>query len=237
MSTTRRWGIGAAIAALVILAAGWFLLVKPQKSKVNDLHQQAAAQQATNQQLTTKIAALQAEAKNHAQEQRILDKFATQIPDTAGEPSLIRALSQAAKGSGVDLVKIAPAEATAAGGSSAASGTIGAAPTAGALYALPMQLTVTGVYANLESFFSAIEHLPRAFLVSDFKMGPATDDQTGDLPANALQATIDTSVFFSTPSTTTGTATSSTAAPGASSTTNPAAPAADPARNAAGETS
>jgi Tfp pilus assembly protein PilO len=242
MSTTRRWGIGAGLAALVILAAGWFLLVKPQKAKVTDLHDQTTAQLQTNQTLVTKINALEAEAKNNAQEQRILEKFATQIPDTAGEPALIRAISQAAKGAGVTLVKIAPAAAQSVGGSSTAGQTLGAAPTGGALFSLPVAVSVVGVYANMESFFSAIEHLPRAFRVESFKFAPATSTPgSTDLPPNALTASIQTAVFYSTPSTTTGTASSTTTpAPGstpATDATNPAAPAADVARNAAGETS
>jgi Tfp pilus assembly protein PilO len=240
MSTTRRWGIGAALAALVILAAGWFLLVKPQKAKVTDLHDQTTAQLQTNQTLLTKINALEAEAKNNAQEQRILEKFATQIPDTAGEPALIRAISQAAKGSGVALVKIAPSAAQSVGGSSTAGQSLGAT-TGGALFSLPIEVSVVGVYANMESFFSAIEHLPRAFRVNSFKFVPATSsDAKVSLPPNALTATIQTAVFYSTPSTTTGTASSTAPASGSTPTTdatNPAAPAADAAGNAAGETS
>jgi Tfp pilus assembly protein PilO len=242
MSRTRRWSIGAALVGLVILAAGCFLLVKPQKAKVTDLHAQTAQQQMTNQQLVTKIQALEAQAKNNAQEQRILEKIATQIPDTADEPSLIRALSQAAKGSGVDLVSITPAAATALSASTPTSQTLGgASTTGGALYSLPLALSVTGVYANMESFFSALEHLPRAFRVTSFKFAPAsTGASSGSgLSANALTASIQTSVFYSTPSTTAGTSTP--ASPGASTTTttttNPAAPAADAAGNAAGETS
>ncbi|HVT65159.1 MAG TPA: type 4a pilus biogenesis protein PilO [Mycobacteriales bacterium] len=237
MSTTRRWGIGAGLAAVVILAAGWFLLVKPQKAKVNDLHAQTAAQQVTNQTLVTKITALEAAAKNNAQEQRILDKIATQIPDTAQEPALIRALSQAAKGSGVDLSEITPSAAAALSGSSTTTETLGATGSGGELYSLPLQLTVTGAYANVESFFSALEHLPRAFRVSSFSFAPAGTGPNVHAPANAISATIQTAVYYSTPSTTTAAAAPETSAAPTDGATNPAAPAADAASNAAGETS
>lgn len=256
MSQTRRWGIGAALLALVILAAGYFLLVKPQKSKVSDLHTQAATQNEQNAQLRTKIEALQAEAKNNAQEQRILEKFATQIPDTADEPSLIRSLSQTARGAGVDLGGITPgAPATLTAAPDASTQSLGATTTAGAgqLFSLPLTLTVTGAYSNLESFFSELEHLPRAFLVNSFTFTPAppntstTGGATSTVAPNALSATIQTSVFYSTPSATAITsaatpppapATSPAAgAPAPSSTTNPAAPAVGVARQGAGETS
>ena len=76
MTMTRRWAIGTAIAAVVILAAGWFLLVKPQKAKVSDLHTQTASQEQQNQLLLTQISALQAEQKELPKQQQILQKFA-----------------------------------------------------------------------------------------------------------------------------------------------------------------
>lgn len=254
MSATRRWVTGAALAALVILAAGWFLVVKPQKSKVSDLHEQTAAQNATNAQLLTKITALQAEAKNNAQEQRILEKFATQIPNSAAEPALIRTLTQTANGSGVDLTSITPGEPTTlSAASGATSQTLGAAPPpGGSLFSLPLALSVTGPYANLESFFHGIEQLPRAFLVNSFTLGPASGGTSSDanLGPNALTASIATSVFYSdapvtippaassTPPTTASTSatTGASSAPDTSSTSNPAAPAAGVARHAASET-
>jgi Tfp pilus assembly protein PilO len=253
MSAQRRWVIGTAIAVVVILAAGWFLLVKPQHAKVTDLHSQTAAQEQTNQTLTTKIAALQAEAKNNAQEQRILEKFVTQIPDTAAEPSLIRTLTQTAKGAGVDLVSITPGAPIAVGAaSSAATQSLGStAASGGSLFKLPLALQITGAYSNVESFFAGLEHLPRAFLVSSFTVAPATSG-TGtahELAPDALTASVTTAVFYSTPSTTAAPTTSipeggtsgaggtGASSPDTTSTTNPAAPATDEARHAAGETS
>jgi len=255
MSAQRRWSIGTAIAVVVILAAGWFLLVKPQHAKVTDLHSQTAAQEQTNQTLTTKITALQAEAKNNAQEQRILEKFVTQIPDTAAEPSLIRTLTQTAKGAGVDLVSITPGAPTPVGATAAAAAqTLGSSPVAsgGSLFKLPLALQITGAYSNVESFFAGLEHLPRAFLVSSFTVAPATTGgggATSELPPNALTASVTTAVYYSTPSTTAAPTTSIPAggtsgaggtgasSPDTTSTTNPAAPATDEARHAAGETS
>jgi Tfp pilus assembly protein PilO len=241
MSAQRRWTIGAAIAAFVILVAGWFLLVKPQKAKVTDLHEQTAAQTATNQQLLTKISALQAQAKNNAQEQRILEKFASQIPDAVDEPSLLRSLSATAKGAGVDLVSVTPGSPSQVG-SSGATATLGSAAPSGALFTLPLTLSVTGAYANVESFFAGVEHLPRAFRVSDFTVTPAAGNGVGALAPNSLTASITTAVFYSTPSTTATTAAPSTGTgdqttPSAASTDNPAAPAVDKARQGAGEVS
>jgi Tfp pilus assembly protein PilO len=197
MSLTRRWGVGAAIAALVILAAGWFLLVKPQKSKASDLRTQTATQEQANQLLTTKIQALQAQQKQLPQQQQILEKFATKIPESASQPSLIRALTTTAKASGVDLASITPGAAAPVDAAAGGTATLGAAaPAAATLYSMPIALSVTGSYANLESFFSGLEQLPRAFLVSGFGLTPGGTSNTGEVAANALTATITTAVFY-----------------------------------------
>jgi Tfp pilus assembly protein PilO len=258
MTMTRRWAIGTAIAAVVILAAGWFLLVKPQKAKVSDLHTQTASQEQQNQLLLTQISALQAEQKELPKQQQILQKFATQIPDTADEPSLIRALTQTAKAAGVDLPTITPGAPTALSAAAAGGAQALGAQTAStaSLYSLPLSLTVTGPYSNLESFFAGLEHLPRAFLVSSFNVAPATGaGGPSAAPAiNALTATISTAVFYATGTApipvvspeTTASATPQSAAPAGSTPTttqptdsasNPAASAVGDARHAAGETS
>jgi Tfp pilus assembly protein PilO len=240
MSLTRRWGIGAAIAALVILAAGWFLLVKPQKSKASDLRTQTATQEQANQLLTTKIEALQAQQKQLPQQQQILEKFATKIPESASQPSLIRALTTTAKASGVDLASITPGASTQLDAAAGGTATPGAAAAAAALYSMPITLSVNGSYANLESFFSGLEQLPRAFLVSGFGLTPGGASSTGEAAANALTATITTAVFYAPgtapiPVVTPPAATSSAATPAPASTdaAGATADAKDAAHNAA----
>jgi Tfp pilus assembly protein PilO len=244
MTMTRRWAIGTAIAAVVILAAGWFLLVKPQNSKVSDLHTQTAAQDQQNQVLTTQIEALEAEQKQLPQQQRILEKFATKIPDTAAEPGLIRALSATAKASGVDITAITPGAATQLGSAAGGAATLGAAPASSAsLYSLPLSLTVTGSYANLESFFSGLEQLPRAFMVSGFSLsraGSTAGSSAGGaaLAPNALAASISTEVFYATGTAPIQPATPQTATtPGGTATNTPAPASTDATNPAAGEAS
>lgn len=257
MTTTRRWVIGTAIAVVVILAAGWMLLVKPQKHKVSGLHDQTATQLQANQLLLTQISALQAEQKELPQQQLVLQKFATEIPDTASEPAIIRALTETAKGAGVDLATITPGSPTLvssapATASQSLGGTSTSGASAGTLYSLPLSLAVSGGYSNIESFFSGLEHLPRAFLVSSFNLNPGSTSagsSGGGAVANSLNATISTAVFYATvapvpppatvpqPASTPATGTAPTPAPTTSATANPAASAASAAGNAAGEPS
>jgi Tfp pilus assembly protein PilO len=226
MSITRRWVLLAAVAAVVVLAAGWLLLVKPQQSKVSKLHTETTQQNQANQLLLTQIAALQSEQKQLPQQQLALQKFSTEVPDSVSEPTLIRQLTTAAQHSGVELVSITPGAAAplaAAAGSSTlaapAPTTTGAAPAA-SLYQLPVSLAIVGSYANVEAFFSSLERLPRATLVTGFTVcpentsfgaaacSPVTEPTNKVPPPGSVGATLSATVFY-TPDVTTATATSS----------------------------
>ncbi len=233
MTKTRQWSVFTAIAVLAVLAVGWFLLVKPQNSKVTSLKSQAASQQASNQLLVSQIATLQSEEKQLPQQQQALQKFATQVPTDASEPMIIRQLSAAAAGSGVDLVSITPgaptavaATATAVGGSALTP----AASTGSTLVQLPISLGITGTFPNVESFFQSLEKLPRALLVTGWSLCPDPDTSagsggsvscalpatpTGDtLPTNALGGVLTAYVFYAPPASAT-----TTVAPGVTGTT------------------
>lgn len=198
MTQSRKWMIGTAIACVVILAASWFLLAKPQRSKVASLKEQTAAQQSANSLLLTQISALQAEQKELPQQQLILQKFSTEVPESPAEPTLIRQLSSAANGSGVDLSTITPGTiATLTAPTATGAQSLGAATTSTAapaeLFAMPVTLVISGTYSNIESFFNSLERLPRAMLVSAFSMSPSATAGTG---ANELSATLTASVFY-----------------------------------------
>jgi Tfp pilus assembly protein PilO len=196
----RQWTIVTAIAVIAVFAAGWFLLVKPQKSKSTGLQSQATSQQQANQALQSQIAVLQQQEKNLPQQQAADRKFTTQVPDNAAFPTIIRQLSAAANGSGVDLVSMTPGTATpvvAATSTDGLSGATGTTPTtgttpapgttgttsvpgstslagtttpAGSLVELPIAIGITGSYPNIESFFQSLETLPRALLVTGWSL-------------------------------------------------------------------
>jgi Tfp pilus assembly protein PilO len=194
MTKERRWVVIAAVAVVVILAGGWFLLVKSEKSKVTDLNTQRDTQLAANQTLLTQITALQAQQKQLPQQQLILEKFSTLVPETAAEPTLIRQLTAAAKSAGIDLTSITPGQPAQISVAGPASQTLGAAPaaTAGTLFGLPLSLNVTGSYANIESFLNALERLPRALAITDFALSPTTQNDG----STELTTTLNGSVFF-----------------------------------------
>jgi Tfp pilus assembly protein PilO len=238
MTKTRQWTIFTAIAVIVVLLAGWFLLIKPQSTKASNLRSQAATQQQSNQVLVTQIAALQAEQRQLPQQQQALQKFSTEVPNDASEPAIIRQLSAAAAGSGVNLVSMTPgvASVVAPAGAVPGASTLPAAG-AGTLVQLPIALSILGSYANVESFFQSLEKLPRALLVTGWSLCPTggTSSSSGSVscaapaaPANVTLApntvggTLNAVVFYAPPAGTTGTTVpGSTTAPATTTTTAP----------------
>jgi Tfp pilus assembly protein PilO len=219
MEKMKQWTMLTALGVVGIMAAGWFLLVSPQKAHAKDLQTQATAQQSSTAQLQQQVDQLKQQQKNEPAQQALLNKIATQVPDNPELPVLIRQLSSAAHDAGVSLVSMAPSQPTTVAAAAAAAP---AAPVAGAssaaapaaLAQIPLTIQVSGSYFNIESFFRSVEHLDRAMLVTGFTLDPdanagstsntttgATSGGSGSVAAapDALTAQI-TAVVFESPS-------------------------------------
>jgi Tfp pilus assembly protein PilO len=195
MEKMRQWSILTGVAVVAVFALGWFLLVSPQRSHAASLRSQAASQQSANATLQAQVSQLEQQKKDLPAQQRVLAQIATKIPSNPELPALIRQLSAAAQGAGVDLVSMAPsppALVTSVASTSAAtltgttaSGTTPAAHAkASPLAQIPLSIQVQGSYFNLESFFAAAEKLSRAMLVTQFSMTPAGGAGSGSAPAS-----------------------------------------------------
>src|SRR3954451_15927540 len=110
MTRARQWSVLTAVACLAVLAAGWFISVKPQRTHAASLRNPATQVDQTNQTLGNQIAHLRAQAKDLPAQQRKLGAIATKVPDSPALPALIRQLSAAAEGAGVNLVSLAPGQ-------------------------------------------------------------------------------------------------------------------------------
>lgn len=108
MAKLKQWVALTVVACVAIMAAGWFLLVAPKRSEAADLRTQAADRVSANDQLETELEVLQAKAADLPKEQAELARVSAKLPDDPALPGLIRALLEAAKSSGVDLVSVAP---------------------------------------------------------------------------------------------------------------------------------
>src|SRR3954463_4776948 len=154
MNKTRQWSMLTAVACLAILAAGWFLVVKPQRSHAASLRTQTASVQTSNGQLQSQVNQLKQQQKDLPAQQKLLSQIATKIPDNPALPALIRQLSAAADGAGVNLVSLAPGAPTLAVASAAAPAAVTtkspSAPVASPLAVIPLTVQVQGTYFNVE---------------------------------------------------------------------------------------
>jgi len=203
MSKTRQWVICAALAIVVVMTAGWFLLVSPQRAKAAALRTQTATEQDKSATLRTSLDVLTAQSKRLPSKRAELAKFARLIPSGPALPTMIRALQHAATTAGVTLVSIAPlppapfaasvtpaqpAAAAPPTSASASPAPPAAAPAAGgspsavpptAVTGSPLQsitwnTKVTGSYVELAQFVANLEDLPRLFVVTAYTMSPDT---------------------------------------------------------------
>jgi len=211
-----------AVVCLAVLAAGWFLVIKPQRAHAADLRTQTQGVNANNAKLRSQVAQLRQQQKDLPAQQKQLSQIATKVPDNPALPSLIRQLSAAADGAGVDLLSLAPGQPAIAAAPAGAATTTTATTSTGSsasaavsapLATIPLTVQVQGTYFNVEQFFSAVESLSRSMLVTGFSLTPAagTAGSAGagapgatSLPPGTLSAQITAQVFESPSATTTG---------------------------------
>ena len=224
MEKMRQWTILAGLGVVGVLAAGWFLLVSPQRSHASELRTQAATEQQSTDGLRAQVAQLKQQQKGEPAQQKRLMQIAGQIPDNPQLPVLIRELSAAAHDAGVSLMSLSPSQpslvtGTTAAGAPAAPATSTGAAAAAPLAQIPVGITVTGSYFNIESFFRSLEHLDRALMVTGFTLTPSSgadgssDANTGAMASvpNAVDGEIQ-GVVFESPAVAAATGTTPTAA-------------------------
>ena len=196
----------AALACLVVLAAGWFLLISPQRQKVADLQAQVDQQESTNDSTRSQIASLQALSAQLPEQRAKLAAVKGKVPDQPQLPELVRLLSAAAAESGVELTDITPTAPAAITGADGVSG-------------IDVALKVSGSYVAIEQYQLALEALSRAFLVSGVQVADGGGSSSGNSTsgtssaAGTLTATIDGRVLVGAPAAASATASPAATAP------------------------
>ena len=242
MSKTRTWSMFTALGVVVILLAGWFLLVSPKRSEAAELRAQEVSVQEANERLRLQIETLKVQAEDLPAMQAKLADIKLQLPEDASLPALVRDLTKASVRAGIFLKHVAPgtpallapaaasppaapspaapeagAEDPAAGEAAGGAAAAPAAP-APSLVSIPVSLTLTGTYAELELFLNELHELKRAFLVNSFTLTQPKPEEDNRI----LDLTINGTVFVVPPAAPAPTAAAQPAAPGVA----PAAPAA-----------
>ena len=223
MDKLKQYVTLTVLAAVVILAAGWFLLVSPKKGEAVALQEQAAQQMTANSVLETELQVLRVQAKELPKKQAELARVAAKIPDNPSLPALIRALVAASTSAGVEFVSVTPGPPAALAAAAAAvtpvapaepaAGTATeptapvvrapqAAGTAGELALIPVAINVVGDYFEIEQFLANLENLPRALKVSNLTLVPGSSPTAGATTSTdtgrTLVSTITGSVYMAT---------------------------------------
>lgn len=215
MEKMRQWTLLTAVGIVAVLGAGWFLAVSPQRHHAAELRTQAQSIVSGNATLQQRVAQLEQQKKGLPAQQRRLNQIAAKVPDNPALPALIRQLSTAANGAGVDLVSLSPAQpvamtptaSTPVTTTSTTSTTTAPAAAAPSVMQIPVVIVVRGSYFNIENFFDAVEKLPRAVLIPGWQLsvaqGTGTVSSGGSgsgakaLPDGTLQGQINAMVFES----------------------------------------
>jgi hypothetical protein len=171
----------AGAAVLVVLIAGWLLLVSPQRSKAADLGVKTDETQ-------VQILSTQAYVDNPSTKRAVHDlkRLQRMLPDDPKMSQILRQLSGAADVAGIQLNSITPAAAIASNGGAA----------------VPITLAVAGHYFNLSRFLqllraqaatkgTAIVGSGRLYSVDSiqFSGGGTTPTSAGSSPATTSDGT------------------------------------------------
>ncbi|MGH8880359.1 MAG: type 4a pilus biogenesis protein PilO [Stackebrandtia sp.] len=218
MTMTRKWSLLAAVVVIAILAAGWFLAVAPKRADAQAVRGKVTKQEVANQQLQQQIQALKAQALDLPKQRARIAAIRKQVPDNPALPRLIRDLSGSASKAGLSLDSLAPATPVAVvaptvGGSAPApaASPAASAPAKGttpatspaapesALYYVPVTLTASGEFAEVEQFVNKIEGLKRAFLVTGLQIGAGSEESAADGANPGLEMTLTGRIYLSPP--------------------------------------
>ena len=137
----REVYIIAAIVAVVLIVAWYFLLLSPTRSKISDLNTQITTANAQLERTQVSLTQLQAYKKTAPQSRAEIVRLGKMLPASEGIPSLILELTKTASASGVDLLGI----------------TRGTSQTGSPFGIQIVQLSVSGRFFDVEDFLYRME--------------------------------------------------------------------------------
>jgi type IV pilus assembly protein PilO len=171
MATARArhtWLIGGAIAAGLLVAATWFILIGPLNAASNSRYQQAEDARMRVPTLLSQLTALREQAQSPHVYQQALARARQALPATPASSDFLRELHAAGTSTDVtvsDLLVDLDPEAT----------------THPAAYALPVTVTASGTAEALMDFVNQLQtQQPRAALVDSADLVPAGEGATLD---------------------------------------------------------
>jgi hypothetical protein len=178
--TRRRELLLAGAGALLVLAAGVLLLIRPTQRATAAANAEVDAAVAESQSLRDQIEALEALEPKAAELKARASLARSEFPATPALPSLVDALQDSANLAGVELGTVAPS-------------TPKASTIQPQLAEITTTLDVTGGYFEIQDFLVRLENLvkgadpervpPRSVLVRSVNLSAGSDQGTGDSAA------------------------------------------------------
>lgn len=154
------------VVGVVIAAASWFLLIKPERQKATKAQAQVEVAQAAADGATAQAASAAAARAKYDRDYATVVRLGKAVPTDSDIASLVYQLDQTADESGVDFRSVnvtatASDTGAAAGANSGAAASSGAAATSGGLpggvTTVPVTLKFTGTYFEMTRFLHKIE--------------------------------------------------------------------------------
>jgi Tfp pilus assembly protein PilO len=196
----RLWIGGGTVAAVLVAAVGWMVVVHPKLSDASSLRSQTDDAQAANIVLQTKIDKLERDKANMGALQKSLADAQAALPSDSGLAAFTRQIGAQAAAAHVTVTSItastptpvggaapaAPAAttdtstATAAPSSPPAPAASGAAATPHGAYVIPLTVSVSGNADAEVRFLTALQHGSRAVLVTSAQLAAAGAGSSGD---------------------------------------------------------
>lgn len=181
LSKAQTWIGGTALVCVLIVVAGWFLLITPQRAEAADLRDQTVSAAQVNSQMEQRIAQLKADFAELPKHEAELAAIRLAMPEDPQLAALTRDLQALSTSSGVTLMSIAPGGLTAvlspapvapaAAPDPAAAGSDASDPAAGTgvnpgLSELPVSVDVVGSFEAAEAFLDGLQtDIARRYLV------------------------------------------------------------------------
>ncbi len=137
----REVYIIAAVVAVVLIVAWYFLLLSPTLSKISDTDSQITSAQTALDAARMNVARLETYKKTAPQSREEIVRLGKMLPTSEGIPSLIIELTKTASASGVDLTSI----------------TRGSSQTGSPFGIQTVQLSVSGRFFDVEDFLYRME--------------------------------------------------------------------------------
>lgn len=175
------WTVGAALAALVLAAGSWLLLLSPELERASALDSQSEIAEDRNAMLTAEVASLSAGFARLGEYQAEIAQIRTQLPQTVELAELTRELGRMVEDSGATVrsvqvgLPVALTEVDELTADADPAGSATAAAPAG-LYSVSVSLTVQGTTDQVKDYVDRLQSPDgRLLLMSRFSVG--VDDE------------------------------------------------------------